>query len=465
MGVLVRGGTVVTSSGEFRADVLVDGEKIKAIGDGLDAGGCSEMIDATGMFVLPGGVDNHTHFALPFGGTHTRGFDTTPAAAVGGTTTIVDFAPQPRSMGIMDAILKHVEESAEGKSAVDFSIHGMVMDVNDRLFEEIPKLVGIGIPTVKLFMAYKGTPYMVDDATLLHALQVAKTAGVTVMVHAENGDLIDLLQKQCVAAGQVEPKYHAVSRPPVVESEATYRALAIAALAGAPIFVVHVSAKEAMWAIRDAVNRGEPAYGETCPHYMTLGIENLSRPDFQGAKYVCSPALRTKDHQDAMWAAVKNGWLQVVGSDHCGFNWAEQKHLGRDDFTKIPNGAPSVENRLAVLWTYGVAAGRISRQRFVDVISTAPAKFNGLFPAKGHIGVGSDADLVLYDPAGGSVLTVKNSLQGVDYCAYEGMKQSGHIHAVLLRGKTIVKDGKFVGCPHGGKFVKGQPYGAAYTGL
>lgn len=464
MSLLVKNGTIVTCIDEYKADILIEGERIIAIGYDLDDR-ADEVVDAGGMFVLPGGVDQHTHFALPFGGTLTRGFETTPAAAVGGTTTIVDFAPQPRGMGIIDSVAKHMEEQADGKSAVDYAFHGIVMDVTDALFEEIPKLPDHGIPTMKLFMAYKGTPYMVDDSTLYRALIAAKKAGVTIMVHAENGDLIDVLQKQCIAANQVEPKYHAVSRPPEVEIEATIRALNIAGLAKAPIFVVHVSAKEAMWAIRNAYAARQPAYGETCPHYLTLSVDNLAKPDFEGAKYVCSPALRTSDHHEALWQSVQKGWLQVVGSDHCGFNWKEQKHMGRDDFTKIPNGAPGVENRLAVLWAYGVEAGKLSRQRLVDVFATSPAKFNGLFPRKGHIGVGADADIILYDPKWQGSMTVEGSLQGVDYCPYEGMKQIGRPEKVYLRGQLIVEGGNFIGRKGQGQYIKGDPFGAAYRGL
>jgi dihydropyrimidinase len=415
--------------------------------------------------VLPGGVDNHTHFGLPFGGTYTRGFETTTAAIVGGTTSIVDFVPQPTGMSIHDAVEKHIREQSEGKAVVDYNLHGMVMDVTEGLFDEIPKLPEIGIPTVKLFMAYKGTPFMVDDATLFKAMKAASSAGVTIMVHAENGDLIDALQKQCLSNGQVEPKYHAVSRPPSGETEATVRAISIAELAEAPLFVVHVSTKEAMEAIREANIKGLPIYGETCPHYLTLTVDNLSKENFEGAKYVCSPALRTREHLDALWESIQKGWLQVVGSDHCGFNWKEQKHMGRDDFTKIPNGAPSVENRLAILWTYGVETGRLSKQRLVDVFSTAPAKFNGLFHRKGHVGVGYDADLVLFDPHYQGIISVRDSLQGVDYSAYEGMEQKGRPVKVFLRGSLSVDDGRFVGKPGQGQFLPGKAFGAAYTGV
>ena len=464
MSILIKNGTIVTSVSEYQADILVEGEKIAAIGKNLDSR-ARETVDASGKYILPGGVDNHSHFALPFGGTWTRGFETTPAAIVGGTTTVVDFAPQPEGLSIREAVSKHSEERAEGTSVVDFAFHGMVMDASDSLFEEIPSLAEAGIPTVKLFMAYKGTPFMVDDGILFRALETSKKTGVTIMVHAENGDLIDVLQKQCVEKGQVEPKYHAVSRPPTVETEATARAVGIAALADAPIFVVHVSCKGAMEAVRDAYQAGVAAYGETCPHYLTLGVDNLSRPDFEGAKYVCSPALRSPDHHEALWQALDRGWLQVVGSDHCGFNWKEQKHLGIDDFTKIPNGAPSVQYRLNILWTYGVRRGKISRQKLVDVYSTAPAKLNGLFPRKGDIAPGSDADLVIFDDTYEGVISVEDSLEGVDYCAFEGMEQKGRVEKIFLRGKLSVDDGRFVGEKGQGRLLKGEPFGSAYQGV
>ncbi len=461
---IIKNGTILTAVNEYVADVLIDGEKIVEIGRDLNIEDC-ESFDAKGMYVLPGGVDNHTHFGLPFAGTYTRGFETTDAAIVGGTTSIVDFVPQAVGSTIHDSVERHIREQSEGKSVVDYNLHGMVMDVTEDLYDEITQLPKIGIPTVKLFMAYKGTPFMVDDATLLKAMQAGRKAGVTIMVHAENGDLIDTLQQQCLAQGQTAPKYHAVSRPPAVETEATIRALSIAALAEAPLFVVHVSTKEAMEAIREANIKGQPVYGETCPHYLTLTVDNLAKENFEGAKYVCSPALRTSEHLDALWQSIQKGWLNVVGSDHCGFNWKEQKHMGKDDFTKIPNGAPSVENRLSILWTYGVEEGKLSKQRLVDVFATAPAKFNGLFHRKGHVGVGFDADLVIFDPNYEGVITVKDSLHGVDYSTFEGMRQKGKVKNVFLRGKLSVDDGNFIGKAGQGQFVEGIAYGAAYTGL
>lgn len=464
MGLLIKNGTIVTAVDEYKADILIEGEKITAIGKGLESQ-AEETIDASGMYILPGGVDNHSHFALPFMGTVSRGFETSNAAIVGGTTTVVDFAPQTKGMGIKDSVEKHAKENAEGKAMVDYAFHGVVMDVTDALFDEIPTLPEAGIPTMKLFMAYKGTSYYCDDAVVFKALQAAKKAGVTIMVHAENADVIDVLQKQCVAAGLLEPKYHAVSRPPLVEAECTARVIALAAMAESPIFVVHVSCREAMEAIREGYEKGIPAYGETCPHYLTLSVDNLSKPGFEGAKYVCSPALRTPDHHEALWEALSKGWLQVVGSDHCGFDYENQKHMGKDNFTQIPNGAPGVENRLAILWTYGVEKGKLSRQRLVDVFATAPAKFNGLFPQKGHIAVGSDADLVVFDPNWKGVISVKDSLQGVDYSPYEGMEQIGRPEKVYLRGKLTAEGGRFVGSEGQGKFIKGEPFGLAYKGF
>jgi len=461
---LIKNGTIVTSMEEYQADVLINGEKISAIGNDLQAD-VEKIVDAHGMYILPGGVDQHTHFSHPFGGTFTRGFETTSAACIGGTTTIVDFVPQPPGMSLEESLDKHITENAKGISMVDYSFHSMVMDVTDKLFEEITVLPDFGVSTVKLFMAYKGTPFMINDATLFRSLQAAKNAGVTIMVHAENGDIIDYLQQHCVLNGNCEPNYHAVSRPPFVEIEATKRAIEIADMVNAPIFIVHVSCKEAMQAIRNANSRGKAVYGETCPHYLVLSVDNLSKSNFEGAKYVCSPALRTPDHHEALWESIQKGWLQIVGSDHCGFDWKEQKNMGREVFTKIPNGMPGVENRLAILWTYGVEKGKLSRQRLVDVYSTAPAKFNGLFPKKGNIGVGSDADIVIYNPNVRKVISVKDSLQDVDYSIFEGMKQVGVPEKVYLRGKLIVDNGKFIGEKGQGIFIKGEPYGAAYDGF
>lgn len=464
MATLIRNGTIVTAVERFKGDILIDGEKITAIGTGLE-GRAEEIVDAEGKYILPGGIDGHTHFSLPFMGTSTAGFETTPAAIVGGTTTIVDFAPQPQGMSLLDSIAKHREEKAEGKSAVDFGFHAMVLDAHKGIFDEPPALVKAGIPTIKLFMAYKGTPFYSDDSTIFQMLQKTKHVGMLTMLHAENGDVIDILQKQLIANGNTDPQYHATSRPTVVEAEATARATSLASVANAPVFVVHISCAEAMTAVRDARHQGITAFGETCPHYLILSVDNLAKPNFEGAKYVCSPPLRDSWHHNRLWEAIQQGWLQVVGSDHCGFNFKGQKEMGRGDFTKIPNGAPGVENRLAILYTYGVLTGKLSLERMVDVFATAPAKFYGLYPRKGSISVGADADIVILDPEYTGKINVETSLQGIDFNAYEGFEQKGRPEKVFLCGNLSVKDGKFVGKLGQGKFLERQPYGLAYATL
>ena len=464
MAILIQEGTIVNSSDQFKGDILIEGEKIIALGSGLE-GRAEKIIPAKGKYIFPGGIDGHTHFRLPFMGTHTAGFATTSAAAIGGTTCVIDFSPQPPGMSLVDSVAKHRVEEAEGKAAVDFSLHAMVMDATQKtIFEELPTLIKAGIPTIKLFMAYKGTPFMCDDATIFRMLQASKRVGMLMMTHAENGEVIDVLQKQLLAEKKTDPKYHATSRPPIVEAEATARAAFLAKTADAPIFIVHVSCAEAMVAIRNATLEGVRVYGETCPHYMTLSVGNLAKPGFEGAKYVCSPALREPAHHEKLWEAIEKGWLQVVGSDHCGFNFKEQKEMGLADFTKIPNGAPGVENRLAILYTYGVMAGKLSLTRMVDVFATAPAKFYGLYPRKGCVMVGADADLVIFDPEYSGTISVKTSAQGVDYNAYEGFQQKGRPDKVFLRGSLIVENGKFVGKAGCGRFIERQPYGAAYQG-
>ncbi len=427
-----------------------------------------EVVDARGMYILPGGVDQHTHFdaICEVGDKNTKGYETTDAAIVGGTTTIVEYAPQEPDMGLIDSIIFRRDKRAKGKIAVDFSFHALVTKVSDKIFYDIPNLPKYGVSSVKMFMAYKGSPLYVDDGTLYKAFLVAKTAGVTVFVHAENADMIEMLQKQCVSEGKLEPKYHAVSRPPFVESEATIRALNIAKAANAPVFIVHVSCRESMEAVRDAWNNGQLAYGETCPHYLILSVDNLSNPKFeQAAKYICSPALRTPDNHEVLWTALNKGWLRAVGSDHCGIDIKGMKEYGRNDFTKVPNGLPGVENRLAILWTYGVEKGKISRQKLVDLYATAPAKFNGIFPRKGHIDVGCDADLVIFNPNWKGIIRNETNLHQVDYSIYEGLEQIGRPEKVYLRGKLVANEGKFVGEKGQGQFINAKAYGAAYQNV
>lgn len=458
---LIKNGTIVTAIDEFTGDILIRDEKIIALGKDLDIN-VDEVTDASGCFVLPGGVDQHTHFSFTYKDARVRGFETSDAAAAGGTTTVIDFVNQKPDKGIVESVMDYDRNEVSKLAKVDYSYHGIVFEATDAVFREIPSMPDAGIPTLKLFMAYKGFPYHCDDEAVFKALKASKEAGVTIMVHAENADVIDVLQKECLANGNTEPYYHAVSRPPYAETEAAERAINLAILAGAPLYIVHVSAKEAMEAIREAKNKGYPIYGETCTHYLVLDTENLAKPDFEGAKYVCSPALRSKEHREALWHAVNNGWLNAVSSDHCGFDWKVQKHMGYDDFTGIPNGAPGLENRLGILWTYGVDTGRISRQRLVDLFATTPAKVNGISHVKGHIGIGYDADLVIYNPSVRSIITNETSLHGVDYNPYEGFEQIGRVEKVFLRGNLIVDDGKFIGGSGQGKFIKGKPFGLCY---
>lgn len=460
MSLLIKNGTVLSALGESIADIYVENETITAVSRGLDIQ-ADEVVDATGKFVFPGGVDEHVHYGS-FGGLL---FDTSHAAAVGGTTTIVDFAPQDQGVPLIEAIERQAAK-AKDTASVDYAFHGIIMDPKESVFQEIKDLPSIGVATLKLFMAYKGSPFYCDDEAIFKAMQIGKNYGVTMMVHAENGDVINVLQRQLVAEGKTDPVYHYYSRPPMVEEEATRRAIALAELAHTPLFVVHVSARGAMEAIREAHSRGLPVYGETCTHYLTLNLDNLAKrgdDGFEGAKYVCSPALRPQEHLDAMWEAVSRGWLTAVGSDHCandgGYEKCKKKGLG--DFSKIPNGAPGVQDRLAMLWTQGVETGKITRQKFVELFATAPARVVGL-PHKGRLDVGCDADIVVYDPAYHGVITNAGSYHGTDYCSYEGFPMKGIPEKVYLRGKLVAESGTFVGERGKGRRLRCKPYGLCF---
>ena len=461
---LIKNGTILTAEEEYRGDILIRGEKISVIADEIIPEQDWEVLDASGMYVMPGGVDQHVHFSFNYKGSKVRGFETSHAAAVGGTTTLIEFVNQEQGKGLVESIQDYIKSDVDGIAMVDYAFHSVMTDPRDEVIEEIPKLAEAGFPTMKLFMAYKGMFFHADDDTILKALKKGRAAGMTIMVHAENAEMIDVLSKELIREGKTEPYYHAVSRPPVVEAEATRRAIYLAELADAPLYVVHVSCKEAMEIIREAYSKGQKVYGETCSHYLVLDTEDLAKPNFEGAKYVCSPALRTQEHRDALWEAIDKKWLNAVSSDHCGFDWKEQKHMGFGEgksFADIPNGAPSLQNRMNILWTYGVCEGKISRQRFVDLACTMPARINGL-EEKGHIGVGYDGDLVLFDPSYEGVISVENNLEDVDFCPFEGFVQKGRADTVLLRGQVIVKNGKYAGQKGQGKLIHGKPYGDSY---
>lgn len=459
--VLIKGGTIVNSSNEFVADILIEDEKIKMIGRDLDVS-ADQTISASGKYVLPGGIDQHVHFSFSFKGTSTRGFETSNAAVAGGTTTVIEFVNQVKDKGLIQSIDEYRKERVDGVAMADYGFHIVMTDPREEVINEIPSLVDAGYPTMKMFMAYKGQFFHADDEAILKALIKAKDCGITVMVHAENADAIDVLEKRNVADGHTEPYGHVLSRPPLVESEATARAISLANIAGAPIYIVHVTCVEAIAEVARARALGQRVCGETCTHYLLLDDQNLAKPNFEGAKYVCSPALRPRIHHDALWNAVNLGTLNAISSDHCGFSWETDKHVGVDDFRNIPNGAPGMQNRLAMLWTYGVEGGKISRQKLVELFSENPAKNAGLDYCKGFIASGYDADIVIYDPNGKSIVSNNDMIQGVDYCAYEGMEQIGKIDKVLLRGNLVYSDGKYIGEKGSGKFIKRKPYGMMY---
>lgn len=461
MKTIIKNGTIVTAESEYCADMLMEDGKIKAIGKQVSCED-AEVIDVQGKYILPGGIDQHVHFSFQFNGTSTRGFKTSCAAAAGGTTTVIEFVNQVKGKGLIESVEDYRKENADGVAAVDYSFHVVMTDPRPEVLEEIPQLAQVGYPVMKLFMAYKGMFFHADDEAILKALLKAKEAGVTVMVHAENADIIDVLQKQLIAEGKTAPYYHAVSRPPVVEAEATRRAIYLAETAGAPLYIAHVTCREAVDEIGAAMARGQSVCGETCSHYLVLDESNLAKPDFEGAKYVCSPALRTPEHLEYLWHGLNLGWLNAVSSDHCGFDWKEQKHMGHGDFRNIPNGAPGLQNRLSVLWTYGVEKGKISRQQLVYLYATSPAKVNGLFPQKGSLCVGADADVVIFDPDYEGTFTVADMLHEVDYCSYEGMEQKGRVDTVFLRGKKVVSNGEYIGNNGDGQWLKGSPFGLLY---
>ena len=395
MRTLISGGTIVTATETSVADVVIEDEKVAAIGVGLSVE-ADTTIDAGGKYVMPGGVDVHTHMELPFGGSFcSDDFETgTRAAAFGGTTTIVDFALQDYGEGLRQGLDRWFEKAQN--ATTDYGFHVIVREVNDGVLKEMDELVGEGVTSFKLFMAYPGV-FMLDDASIFRAMRQAADSGALIMMHAENGGPIDVLVRQFLEEGKTEPVNHSLTRPPVMEGEAVHRVFKLAELAGTPAYIVHLSSRDALNAVREARDRGMPAFAETCPQYLYLSIDDMAQPGFEGAKYVCSPPLRTADHQEDLWSGLKGGDLQVVSTDHAPFNYVGQKDLGKDDFSKIPNGLPSVEDRFTLLYE-GVLKGHIDLNRFVELVATAPAKMFGLYPRKGTIAPGSDADIVVFDP-------------------------------------------------------------------
>jgi dihydropyrimidinase len=459
---LIRNGTVVTAEKTFPADILIDGEKIRDIGPGLPAANATNVIDATGMLLLPGGIDVHTHLDMPFGGTVSADdFETgTRAAAFGGTTTLVDFAIQARGTKMRDA-LDTWWKKAEGRAAIDYGLHMIVTDLPEAGLEDMDSLVAEGVASFKLFMAYPGV-LMVDDATIFQALSRTAKNGALVCMHAENGSVIDVIIRRALAEGKTAPIYHALTRPVTAEAEAVHRAIAMAEIAGAPVYIVHLSSEDALNQVREARDRGLPAFAETCPQYLLLTIEDLARPNFEGAKYVFTPPLREKHHPPKLWEGLKNDHLQVVSTDHCPFCFADQKILGKDDFTKIPNGGPGIENRLQLLYHHGVNEGRLTVNRFVELVSTTPARLFGLYPRKGVLAPGSDADIVIWDPQADHLISAATHHMRVDYSMFEGFRVRGNARTVLSRGDVIVDNGRWLGRAGRGAYIKREARGGAW---
>jgi len=454
MSVLIKRGRIVTAADSYVGDVFIDNGTIAQIGESLDMT-ADKVIDATGKYVIPGAIDPHTHIELPFGGTVTCDDFTsgTVAAAFGGTTSLIDFCFQMPGQTFPEALETWHEKIERCKPVIDVGFHMAITDLKEGgSLEDLAKVPDEGVTSYKLFMAYKGA-VMVDDETLFKTMEVAAETGALVMVHAENGDAIDILVKRALAEGKTEPIWHARTRPPETEGEATNRAIQLARVAGAPLYVVHVSCKEAIEPIALAREKGWDIWGETCTQYLFIDESYLDQPNFEGGKYVYTPPPRPKENQEHLWKALGADVLSVFSTDHCPFNWPEQKGLGKDDFSKIPNGGPGIENRLHMLHHFGVREGRISLNRFVELTSTNVAKLFGLYPRKGTIAPGSDADIVVWDPEKPLTISAKTHHSNVNYNLFEGTEVVGAPEVVLVRGQVIVENDELVAQPGAGQFL------------
>ena len=460
--VLIQNGTIVNADSTTQADLLIDGAVIKEIRAGIPVAAADTIVDATGLLLLPGGIDAHTHLDMPFGGSNSAdNFLTgTRAAAIGGTTTIVDFAIQSRGTK-MRAALDTWWKKAEGKACIDYGLHMIVTDLGDAGMEDMDDLVREGVASFKLFMAYPNV-LMVDDATIFKALRQTAKNGALICMHAENGSVIDVIVQQALAEGKTAPIYHALTRPTLAEAEAVHRAIAMAEMAGVPVYIVHLSSEDALNQVREARDRGLPAFAETCPQYLLLSIEDVQDKGWEGAKYVFTPPLREKKNQPKLWEGLRKDNLQVVSTDHCPFCFEDQKALGKDDFTKIPNGGPGIENRLQLLHHHGVGLGNLTLNRFVELVSTAPARIFGMYPKKGVLAVGSDADIVLWDPIAEHTISAATHHMRVDYSMFEGFHVRGNARDVYSRGELIVSQGRFIGTAGRGQYLRREARGGAW---
>ncbi len=465
MSTVIKGGTVVTAGDTFAADVLIEGEQIVAVGHGLSG---TTVLDASGAYVIPGGIDVHTHLDMPFGGTVSSDdfFTGHRAAAFGGTTMHIDFAIQPKGATLRET-LELWHGRANGKAAIDYGFHVAITDLPDTVLAEMPNCVEYGATSMKLFLAYKGA-LQVDDTTLFRAMQQAARHRLLIMVHAENGDAIDVLIKEALAAGDLAPKFHALTRPPELEAEATARAVRLAEVAGAPLYVVHLTNGGALEAVRLARGRGlsNQIFAETCTQYFFFTKDDLAREGFEGAKWVCSPPFRSQADHALLWQGVADNALQVVSTDHCPFPFeggrdgrSAGKELGRASFAQIPNGCPGIEERMMLLYTHGVRSGRISLNRWVELTSTNPARLFGCYPQKGTLAPGADADVVIWDPELRRTLSANTLHQNVDYTLYEGWEVQGAPRSVLSRGRLLVEGDRWLGEAGAGRFVHRRPFG------
>ena len=456
---LITNGHIVTATDDYLGDILIEGEKIVAIGSSGSFAGheADKVLDAQGKYIFPGAIDVHTHMELPLPTTVAcDDFESgTIAAACGGTTTILDFANQQRGHTLAEA-LQAWHAKAEGKAVIDYGFHITVTDLAAAPEEAMDEMMSAGVTTFKLLMAYPNT-FMVDDETIYRVLRRSGRLGGLVMVHAENGIVIDLIVREAVEAGRTAPGFHGLTRPAMLEGEATQRAITLATLAEAPLYVVHVSCAYSLNAVAAARAKGLPVWGETCPQYLYLNDGCYAAPGFESAKFVCTPPMRKLSDNEALWVGLQRRELQVVSTDHAPFNFAGQKELGREDFTKIPNGLPGVEHRVMLMYD-GVRTGKLNIHHFVDLVATAPAKLFGLFPRKGTIAPGSDADLVIFDQERTLTISAATQHQRVDYTPYEGMPVQGVPDTVLLRGRVIVQQGKYVGSKGGGQYLHRQPF-------
>ena len=458
MRTLIKGGTIINADATTVADVLIDGERIALIGTDLGVE-ADRTVDASGKWVIPGAIDVHTHMELPFGGTAAKDtFETgTRAAAFGGTTTIIDFAVQGKGQALREG-LDTWHAKAEGNACIDYGFHMIMSDVTDETLAEMDTLVDEGVTDFKLFTAYPGVFYS-DDGAIFRAMQQSAKNGGLILMHAENGMAIDVVAAQNVAAGNTDPYYHGTSRSPVMEGEATNRVIRLAQVAGVPVYIVHLSAIDALSEVRRARDEGLPAYAETCPQYLFLTLEDMGN-GFEGAKFVCSPPLRPAEHAAELWKGLAKDDLQVVSTDHCPFDFHGQKDLGQGDFRKVPNGLPGVEDRVNLLHSGGVVDGYLTPNRWVEVISAAPARMFGLSGRKGVIAAGADADVVIYDPVAKHTISADTHHMDVDYSCYEGREVTGRAEIVLSRGKVVVDGDEWLGAAGDGRFLKRAPTGS-----